>query len=145
MTAHLVKMAVGIESLDHLRKVQAERLRQAGMPGGTRELRHFTRNMPRRADEVLDGGSIYWIIKGYIRVRQRVVGFGEATGRDGRRRCALILDPALVRTELLPHRPMQGWRYMEPESAPADVTGGAAADAALPDRLAAELRSLGLL
>lgn len=145
MTAHLVKMAVGIDSLEHLREVQTERLRKAREPGGNGDLRHFTRNTPRRAEEVLDGGSIFWIIKGYIRVRQRILGFGEASGRDGRRRCALILDPELVRTELVPHRPMQGWRYMEPAAAPDDVTGEESADASLPDGMAAELRSLGLL
>lgn len=145
MTAHLVKMAVGIESLDHLRQVQAERLNKAREPGGTGELRHVTRNTPRRAGEVLDGGSIFWIIRGYIRVRQRVLGFGEAEGRDGRRRCALILDPGLVRTEMTPHRPMQGWRYMEPAAAPRDLTGDPGADIPLPDRMVAELRALGLL
>lgn len=145
MTAHLVKMAVGVDSLDHLREVQAERLRRAREAGGQGALRHLTRNTPRRAEEVLDGGSMFWIIKGYIRVRQRILGFDEAAGRDGRRRCALILDPALVRTELVPHRPMQGWRYMDPAAAPRDVNGDAAADATLPERIAAELRSLGLL
>ena len=145
MTVHLVKMAVGIQSLDHLRSVQADRLVRAKEEGGTGDLRHLTRNAPRRAREVLDDGSLYWIIKGYIRARQRILGLGEATGRNGRRRCALILNPSVVRTVLSPHKPIQGWRYMETGAAPEDLTGNIALDSSLPDDMAAELRALGLL
>lgn len=145
MTVHLVKMAVGIESFDHLVSVQSERFRRAEETEGKGILRHLTRNTPRRAEEVLDGGSIYWIIKGYIRAHQRITGFGEATGRNGRPRCALILDPNLVRTELLPHKPIQGWRYMEPAAVPEDLTSKAMEKTSLPDEMAAELRALGLL
>ncbi|MBK17384.1 MAG: lysophospholipase [Rhodospirillaceae bacterium] len=146
MTIHLVKIAVGIGSVDHLREVQIERLRQAKESGGPGELRHLTRNAPRRAAEVLNGGSIYWIIKGYIRVRQRITDFGEAVGRNGKPRCALILDPKLVQTQLLPHKPIQGWRYMEPEAAPADLTNQERKiESSLPTEMADELRSLGLL
>jgi hypothetical protein len=144
MTVHLVKMAVGIESVDHLIDVQADRLGQA-QHGGVGVLRHLTRNTPRRADEVLDGGSIYWIIKGYMRARQPIIDFGEAMGQNGRPRCALILDPKLVRTELVPHRPMQGWRYMEPGAAPRDLSRKTATKTAMPDEMEAELRALGLL
>jgi len=145
MTVHLVKMAVGIESVDHLIDVQSERLRQAREMDGAGVLRHMTRNTPRRAEEVLDTGSIYWIIKGYIRARQPVTGFGEAIGRNGRPRCALILDPNLVRTELVPHRPIQGWRYMEKLAAPRDLSRQSAAKTSMPDEMEAELRALGLL
>lgn len=144
MTVHIVKMAVGIESVDHLIDVQSERLRQAQMAGGG-VLRHLTRNTPRRAEEVLDAGSIYWIIKGYIRARQPITDFGEAMGRNGRPRCALILDPKLVRTELVPHRPIQGWRYMEPLAAPEDLSRRSSAKTSMPDEMEAELRALGLL
>ena len=145
MTVHLVKMAVGIESVDHLVDVQAQRLRQAREADGAGVLRHLTRNSPRRSEEVLDGGSIYWIIKGYIRARQPITGFGEAVGRNGRPRCAFILDPRLVRTELVPHRPIQGWRYMEAPAAPKDLTRKTAARTSMPDEMEAELRALGLL
>ncbi len=145
MTVHLVKMAVGIESVDHLIDVQSERLRQARDAGGGGVLRHLTRNTPRRAEEVLNAGSIYWIIKGYIRARQPITKFGEAMGRNGRPRCALILDPKLVRTELVPHRPIQGWRYMEPLAAPRDLSRLSAAKTSMPDEMEAELRALGLL
>ena len=146
MTVHLVKIAVGIESLEHLREVQAERRKAAKLNGGTGRLRHMTRNRPRRSEEVLDGGCIHWIIKGYIRVRQRIVGFDEVVDGQGRKRCALILSPKLERTELVPHRPIQGWRYMEDDAAPRLATGKDSKQAeALPEPMADELRSLGLL
>lgn len=141
MTVHLVKMAVGIESLDHLQRVQKER---RASNGGI--LRHLTRNTPKRSDEVLDGGSIFWIIKGYIRARQFVTGFTPVTGRNGKPRCAILLDPELVRVELSPHKPIQGWRYMEDEAAPPDLDpAGAAAIEGIPEEMAEELRTLGLI
>jgi len=141
MTVHLVKMAVGIESLDHLMRIQKER--RAGNNG---ILRHLTRNAPRRSVEVLDGGSIFWIIKGYIRARQRITGFADAVGRNGKPRCAILLDPGLKRVELTPHKPIQGWRYMEDAAAPGDIGNaeGKAIDG-LPEEMAAELKSLGLI
>ncbi len=147
MTVHLVKMAVGIDDLDHLRNVQARRVAEARRTGGKGRLRHLTRNAPRRSKEVLGGGSIYWVIRGYIRARQRIIGIEEATGRSGRKRCALILDTELVRTVLTPHKPIQGWRYMEDAAAPDELDDGELdpRDADLPPILAAELRALGLL
>ena len=147
MTVHLLKMAVGVESLDHLRALQRKRLAQAGQPGGTGDLRHFTRNMPKRDAEVLDGGSIFWVMKGYIRVRQRIVGFDRVTREDGRKRCAFILDPKLVQTELQPQKPIQGWRYLETDAAPPDLGQGGPSevDSAMPPEMAAELRGLGLI
>ncbi len=141
MTVHLVKIAVGIESLEHLREIQAQRI-----GAGNGKLRHMTRNRPRREDEVLDGGCIYWIIKGYIRARQRIICFEDAVGRNGRKRCALVLDPELERTALMPHRPIQGWRYMEAEAAPAVAEEwDTEAEETLPEGMAEELRALGLL
>ena len=149
MTVHLMKMAVGIESVDHLKRVQKARLAAAREKGGTGDLRHMTRNMPKRADEVVDGGSIYWVIKGYVRVRQRIKGFDWGVGRSGRKRCAIILDPKLVKTELMPQRPMQGWRYLDPDAAPRDLAPGSKDGSKdmpeLPPGMAEELRELGLL
>ena len=146
MTIHLVKIAVGIESVDHLREIQIERLRKAREKNKSADLRHLTRNSPKRAEEVLDNGSIYWLIKGYIRVRQRINDFSEAFDRNGKPRCALILDTNLVQTVLLPHKPIQGWRYMEVDVAPADLTTAERKIvSSLPQDMADELRSLGLL
>ncbi|HEX9810350.1 MAG TPA: DUF1489 domain-containing protein [Alphaproteobacteria bacterium] len=148
MALHLLKLAVGIESVADLARVQkarrAER-RARGEGGGTW---HFTRNFPRRAEEVLDGGSLYWIIRGEIVARQRILGFEERRGRSGRKRCAIALAAPVIRTVPLPHRAIQGWRYLRPEDAPRDLAEARAkargADR-LPAAMARELRDLGLL
>jgi hypothetical protein len=145
VTVHLLKMAVGIDSVAHLAEVQKLRLERAIAPGGTGDLRHFTRHAPRRAGEVAGGGSMFWIIRGYVRVRQRIVGIERVAGREGRKRCALILDPDLVKTELAAHKPIQGWRYLDPGAAPRDMDISAPEVTSIPPDMAAELRALGLL
>lgn len=143
MTVHLIKLCVGVEDVDHLADLQGRRLAEARAGGRPGVLRHVTRHAPRRARELLDGGSLYWVIKGWVRVRQRLVGLDPVT--DGEvRRCALVLDPHLVRTVPRAHRPFQGWRYLPAAKAPPDApSGGGLAD--VPDHLADELRELGLL
>ncbi len=139
MPLHLVKMAVGIESIDHLAAIQKKR-----KSSKTKGLRTRTRNMPRRADELLDGGSMYWIIKGYVCIRQRILGIERKKEIEGRHYCEIRLDPTLVRTQLYPRKPQQGWRYLEDADAPADLSA-AGTDENLPPEMAAELRELGLL
>ena len=112
-------------------------------PGEEPRLRHVTRHWPRRAAEILAGGSLYWVIKGAVRVRQPVVAIESAVGDASRKRCALVLDPALIRTEPQPRRPHQGWRYFGSADAPPDLEAAGSTDAA--PELAAELRALGLL
>ncbi len=145
MPLHLLKMAVGIGSVAHLAAVQKQRLANAPKEGGKRILRHFTRNKPRRAKEILDGGSIYWIVKGAIRVRQRILAIDRLRPPEGGKHCALVLDPKLVKTEPQPRRPHQGWRYLDPAQAPPDLPERASGADELPPELAAELRGLGLL
>ena len=145
MALHLLKMAVGIETVEHLVERQRQRLLAVSAQAESPVLRHFTRNTPRRADEVLAGGSIYWIIRGAIRARQGIVGFERAVDGKGRRRCAIVLDPLVVATEAQPHRPMQGWRYLPSSEAPADRPEGDPDEITLPAAMAAELRELGLL
>jgi hypothetical protein len=145
MAVNLLKLAVGVDSLAHLARLQRARLdraRAAGQPG---ELRHFTRNTPRRAAEVVAGGSIYWVIGGRIRARQRILRIERSHDADGAPRCALVLDPEIVAVELAPHRPFQGWRYLDVGDAPPDRPGHKETDAAMPPELADELRILGLL
>ncbi|MBM3503464.1 MAG: DUF1489 family protein [Alphaproteobacteria bacterium] len=137
---HLLKLAVGVSDLDTLKALQSDRRRT--QPDG--KLRHFTRHPPRRADEVLDGGSIYWVIRGFVAARQRILAIEEADGRRADKRCALVLDPKVVATELQPRRPHQGWRYLEPAKAPKDIVGRRS-KSRLPEHLAAQLRELGLL
>lgn len=151
MALHLLKLAVGISSVAELGRVQKARRavrRKAGSPAGTF---HFTRNFPRRADEVLDGGSLYWIIRGEIVARQRIMAIGERTepGKQ-RKRCAIKLGAEIIRTVPVAHRAIQGWRYLKGEDAPPDLKNapkGARAKGAerLPAAMARELRELGLL
>ncbi|MGE5270223.1 MAG: DUF1489 family protein [Thiohalocapsa sp.] len=143
---HLLKMAVGVASLDELREVRARRIAQLGGSWV------YTRNRPRRAEAVLSGGSLYWVIRGQIRVRQRLTGFDAKRDDKGRPYCLIAVDPELVPTVPRAWRPFQGWRYLSPADAPPDLsagallhTGEAAGDAPLPARLVAELRALGLL
>ncbi|MDX9860267.1 MAG: DUF1489 domain-containing protein [Rhodospirillales bacterium] len=145
MTVHLVKMAVRVESIPHLEEIQAKRLRLAAEAGVPAVLRHVTRNTPRRADEILGGGSIYWVIRGFIQARQAIVDIADHAGADGAPACALVLDPCVVRTELRPMRPFQGWRYLPEDKAPPDLRADAEEADDLPREMAEELRALGLL
>lgn len=114
---HLTKLAVGVRDIDHLRALQAAR--QEADP----VLRHRTRNFPRRRDEVIEGGSMYWVVSGSMLVRQRILDIIEDHWDDGSACAGLILDPTLVPLEGRPTKPFQGWRYLAAEAAPADRGG----------------------
>ena len=144
MSLGLLKMCVGVAEIDQLARWQHTRLSRLRDNGEPAKLRHVTRHTPRRADEILAGGSLYWIIKGYVRVRQRIVAIEPVENNEGKAKCGLVLDPKLVRTELQPRRPHQGWRYLEHDDAPSDLPGGAASYD-MPEAMVAELRELGLL
>ncbi|MCV2893703.1 DUF1489 family protein [Lentibacter sp. XHP0401] len=138
---HMVKLSVGtesVESLDAWQKTRAA-LHPKGLPF------HVTRMWPKREEEILAGGSIYWVIKGSIQARQKILGFEERIGDDGIRRCAFVLDPELVRTAPALKRPFQGWRYLKPEDAPIDLAEGRENDDALPPELAGALADIGVL
>lgn len=144
MPLHLLKMCVGIDSIEHLRRAQAARLRNQAEAGEAPVLRHWTRHAPVRADEITDGGSIYWIIRGSIRARQRITAIEKIADRSALKRCALVLDPDVVETVARPARPIQGWRYLAATDAPHDREDLGDGDD-LPAAMAAELRELGLL
>ena len=137
MTVHLKKLSVGSQSLENLRVWQELRLSETG------RLIHVTRNRPRRAEEILDGGSIYWIIKGMMSARQNIIDLAEVQRADGQVSCGLVLSPDLVATVPTKMRIFQGWRYLEAEDAPADLTDPV--DESMPPALVAELRELGVL
>lgn len=145
MTVHLIKLSVGVDDVGHLARLQAGRLADARRKGQPPELKHVTRNTPKNADQILDGGSIYWVIKGFIRVRQPIIGIKPVDRRGGRPACALVLDPNLVRTEIKSFRRFQGWRYLAVEDAPADAPPSSGSDGDVPAEMAAELKVLGLL
>jgi len=138
VSLHLLKLSVGSESVETMARWQAGRLAR------TRALFHETRNFPRRAGEILDGGSIYWIIKGHVRVRQRIIGLERREDEERGRVCRIMLDPNLIPTEIQPRRPHQGWRYLEADDAPPDARHATSADDPAPEMIA-ELRELGLL
>jgi len=146
VTIHILKLCVGAESVDDLSRWQESRLRLSRAAGDGR-LFHTTRMVPKRQDEVLDGGSLYWVIRGVIQVRQRVIDFDSGTKEDGTACCLFFLDPALVPVRPTPKRPFQGWRYLKMQDAPADLAAGADVDdvARMPARMRKELSELGLL
>src|ERR1044071_6853646 len=115
---HLLKMAVGVASLDELRRVRAARIKQYGGSWV------YTRNHPRRAEAVLAGGSLYWVIRGQIRVRQRIVGFRGERNDKGRAYCLIEVARELLPTIWRPWRPFRGWRYLIPAYAPPDAPAG---------------------
>lgn len=118
---HLIKLCVGVSTLEELAAWQAMRLEKLAASGAPRELIHRTRNTPRQGEAVLKSGSLYWVIKGFIRARQKIVELRKEPDDDGRWMCGLVLGHALVPTRPQPRRPFQGWRYLSPDDAPADL------------------------
>lgn len=144
MPLHLLKLCVGAESVQDLEEWIVENLAEKAARGQPVEQFHTTRMVPTRTDDLLAGGSLYWVIKGEIACRQALTGIEPFVDADGIRRCRLMLDPVVHRVEPRPSRPFQGWRYLAAKDAPADLDA-VAGDAPLPENLRRELRSLGLL
>lgn len=142
---HLLKLCVGCESVEDLLDWQARRAAERLVAGGDPRPFHVTRMRPRREAEILDGGSLYWVIKGLVLCRQRIAALETASGEDGIDRCRLRLDPQVVRTAPQPRRAFQGWRYLRPADAPADLAAASAGALALPSALAAGLAEIGVL
>ncbi len=137
---NIIKLCVGAESVEDL--TDWHRAHAHVWAPGTTE--HVTRMWPKRQAELLDGGSLYWVIKGAILARQRLLGMEERRGSDGIARCALVLDAEVIRTESALRRPFQGWRYLDPAESPRDLPMGRVADDALPPELARALAEIGL-
>ena len=142
MTLHHIKLCVGADSIEDLADWQKKRAAQRKRNGGSSDIMHITRMTPKRGDELLAGGSLYWVIKGQIAVRQKLLALKPVV-REGVPHCALVLDMKLVPTVRRPHRAFQGWRYFDGKDAPRDLK--ARDKAALPEALRAELTQLGLL
>lgn len=142
MTLHLIKLCVGVDSIEDLREWQTERLAQLKKRGQKLELKHTTRMVPKRREEILGGGSLYWVIKGYVSVRQPLIDIRPFVDKEGVSRCHLVYDKEMVLVAPRPRRAFQGWRYLVAKEAPPDV---GKAGKGLPEKLQRELAELGLL
>jgi len=141
MALNLVKLCVGVSTIEEMADWVESLLDTAGRP---LEQKHTTRMIPRRLGELLEGGSLYWVIKGNVQLRQRLLDIRPFTDSEGIERCHLVLDRDLVPTFWQPRRAFQGWRYLDQKDAPADLANGSGASA-LPPQLRLELAQLGLL
>jgi hypothetical protein len=139
MTIHLRKLAARIEDIEELESIQFRKLQDYG------NLFTHTRNTPKRKDELLNGGSLYWVIKGHFRVRQEIIGFEEEMDNEGRKYCLIMLKPGLIKTELKQQKAFQGWRYFEDSDLPKDIGDREIGGDELPEDMQTELRDLGLL
>ncbi|WP_282602841.1 DUF1489 domain-containing protein [Paracoccus sp. PARArs4] len=134
---NLMKLCVGAEGPDDLAAWQAQRF-------GDGNARHVTRMWPKREAELLDGGSIFWVFKGVMLARQRILDLQRVEGEDGLQRCGIVLDRKLVRVSAVPRRPFQGWRYLAGADAPQDLPEGREVEEPLPPAIAAALAEMGL-
>ena len=144
MTVHLIKLCVGAEDIADLATWQKARLAEKKKLKQPQVLAHVTRMTPKRADELLAGGSLYWVMKGVIRCRQKLIGIEPFTDKEGIGRCRLVLDNEIVPTRRRERRPFQGWRYLAAADAPSDVKKGDPEED-MPDEMRKELEELGLL
>lgn len=140
----MIKLCVGAESVADLKEWVAERALTAMAAGLEPHSRHRTRMMPKRVAEILDGGSLYWVIKGQVAARQQILGLEAVEGANGVSYCEIVLAPTVIETAPQPKRPFQGWRYYSAEDAPRDI-GTQSGEAEMPEDLRRELAELGLL
>lgn len=144
-TVHLVKLCVGAEKVSDLAAWQQQRLAARQRRQEEEVCIHVTRMWPKRHEELLNGGSLYWVFKGLVLARQSVLRLDEVIGDDGVRRCGIILNPQLTLTEAQSRRPFQGWRYLSHSDAPKDVREYNPSEVELPNSLHNELATLGVL
>ncbi|MEJ8573434.1 DUF1489 domain-containing protein [Microbaculum marinum] len=145
MTVNLIKLCVGADSVEDLSGWIDQRLAAKRRAGTVAEQVHVTRMTPKRQDELLDGGSLYWVIKGIIQCRQRLLELRPVTGDDGISRCGFVLEPKVVLVEPRPRGPFQGWRYLDSRDAPPDLGASTSGIAEMPTDMRRELVEMGLL
>ena len=143
MAIHLQKLSVGSESIATLQDWQKMVVRRRAKKGLSPHHQHVTRMFPKQKEALLDGGSIYWVIKGLIQCRNEIVDLEETQTKDGRKACAIVMDPNLIAVVPTPKRPFQGWRYLKVEDAPSDL-GLINGAGDLPPELRAKLVNLGV-
>jgi hypothetical protein len=145
MPLHLIKLSVGCDSVADLEDWIGQKLKEKKRRGQKPEHIHTTRMVPKRADELKNGGSLYWVIRGQISCRERILDIRPFTDKDGIGRCRIVLDGKLVLVEPRPRSAFQGWRYFEAKDAPRDLSRAAPGAAKMPEQMRRELRELGLL
>jgi hypothetical protein len=146
MPLHLNKLAVGCDSVKELKEWIAERMKVAKKKGLPQRHIHITRMTPKRVDDILSGGSLYWVIRGEIAAREKIIGIEPFRDKDGIGRCRIVMQPKVIPVLPRPMRPFQGWRYLKEDAAPPDLTRASATGlAAMPEPMRRELRELGLL
>jgi len=145
MPLHLIKLCVGCDSVVDLEGWIKQKLKEKKRRGQRLEHIHTTRMVPKRTDELTAGGSLYWVIRGQIACRERILAIHPFTDNDGIGRCRVILDGKIVLVEPRPRSAFQGWRYLEGKDAPRDLSRAAPGAAKMPEQMRRELRELGLL
>ena len=145
MALNLIKLCVGADSVQDLEDWIKQKLKDKRKRGEKPEHIHRTRMVPKRADELTDGGSLYWVIRGEIMCRQRIRAIRPFRDKDGIGRCGVVLDPKIVLVAPRPFRAFQGWRYLDVKDAPRDLAKVVKGAAAMPETLRRELRELGLM
>ena len=145
MALHLIKLCVGCDSVRELEDWIKQKLRDKRRRREKAEHIHRTRMVPKRAEELTDGGSLYWVIRGEVMCRQRIRAVRPFRDKDGVGRCGLVLEPKVVLVAPRPYRAFQGWRYLAVADAPPDLDRAAPGAAAMPEKLRRELRELGLM
>jgi hypothetical protein len=145
MSLHLIKLCVGCDSVRDLEDWIKQKLKAKRKTGEKPEHIHRTRMVPKRATELTDGGSLYWVIRGEVMCRQRIRDVRPFRDKDGIGRCSLVLDPKVILVEPRPYRAFQGWRYLAANDAPRDLDKAVKGAAAMPETLRRELRELGLM
>ena len=145
MPLHLIKLSVGTDSVADLEHWIKLKLKERKAKGQKPERVHTTRMVPKRAEELIDGGSIYWVIKGQIMCRERILAITPFTDKDGIHRCKLVLDPKCIPVEPRPRSAFQGWRYLDDKETPRDLTKAAKGAINMPEDMRRELMQLGLL
>jgi hypothetical protein len=145
MPLHLIKLCVGCDSVDDLKSWVSARLKEKKRRGQAAEHIHTTRMVPKRADELTDGGSLYWVIKGQVMCRERILDIRPFVDKDGIGRCRIVLDGKIKLVAPRPYRAFQGWRYFTDKDAPPDLEKSARGAAGMPEQMRRELSELGLL
>ncbi len=145
MILHLIKLCVGCDSVKELEDWIRQRIRDKKKRGEKAEHIHTTRMVPKRSANLLDGGSLYWVIRGQIMCRERLLAVRPFVDKEGIGRCRLVLEPKVVLVEPRPYRAFQGWRYLADDDAPRDLDRAAPGARDMPEEMRRELRELGLL